>query len=147
MIVVVTPYVRLETSTEVFVMEISQGIPEEEPDVYVTPVATVEVPVGGGETTITPSRSDEPVSVTPTTTPPNEEIWHVMYRVEGGQAHVYVYPRERDIQKVPPFEISALFDRELQGDRGDVNWLLQLQLTRDNVSLGTIDGVQGIIDR
>ena len=148
-IMVVTPYIRLETSTEVFVMEISQGIPEDEPDVYVTPVAAVQVPVGGGETTITPSRSDDSVSVSPTTTPlpDNGEIWHVMYRTEDGQAHVYVYPRERDIQTVPPFEISEMFKIELQGTRAAVNYLLQIKLAEDSVSLGTIGGVQGVIDR
>ena len=80
-------------------MEVSQGIPEDEPDVYVTTVATVEVLVGGGEPVIT--ASSDPVSVHPVTPPlpDNGEIWHVMYRIEGGQAHVYVYPRERNIRR------------------------------------------------
>ena len=146
-VVVITPYLKLETPAQSFVLEISQGIPEDEPDVYVTPVASVEVPVGGGEPIITPTA--DPVSVQPVTPPlpDNGEIWHVMYRTVGGQAHVYVYPRERDIQTVPPHEVSVLFLDEIQGDRDFVNQIVQEKLAEDNVPLGTIGGVQGVVNR
>ena len=99
-VIVETPYLLLETPSESFTLMISHGIPEATPDTYVTPVATVEVPIGGGEPVITPM--NEPVSVTPVAPPlpiggnaPNDDsiIWHVMYRVNAGQATVFVYPR------------------------------------------------------
>ena len=157
-VVVETPYLLLETPSASFTLMISHGIPEATSDTYVTPVATVEVPVGGGEPAITPVR--QPVSVTPVVFPPVEPItppvptvddadgtiYHVMYRVENGQARVYVYPRERDIQTVPPFEISELFDIEMQGTREEVNQLLENALSEENATLGTVGGVQGVVN-
>ena len=112
-VIVQTAYLLLETPSEAFTLQISRGIPEETSDTYITPVATVEVPIGGGEPDITPM--NEPVSVTPVVLPVIEdedppvvdkpvedeiqpvvdadEIWHVMYRAENGQVSVFVYPR------------------------------------------------------
>ena len=146
-VIVETPYLLLETPSASFTLMISHGIPEATSDTYVTPVATVEVPVGGGEPRI--SSENKPVEVSPVVTPPvvdNGEIWHVMYRVENGQARVYVYPRERDIQKVPPFEVSEMFDIEMQGDRESVQYLLGLALAEDNATLGTVGGVHGVVN-
>ena len=157
-VIVETPYLLLETPSASFTLMISHGIPEATSDTYVTPVATVEVPVGGGEPAITPV--SQPVSVTPVVPPVSEPItppapnlddadgtiWHVMYRVENGQAHVYVYPRERDIQKVPPFEMSEMFDIEMQGDRESVRYLLGLALAEDNATLVDVGGVHGVVN-
>ena len=156
-VIVETPYLLLETPSASFTLMISHGIPEERSDTYITPVATVEVPVGGGEPAITPV--SQPVSVTPVApvsepiTPPapnlddaDGTIWHVMYRVENGQARVYVYPRERDIQKVPPFEVSEMFDIEMQGDRESVQYLLGLVLAEDNATLVDVGGVHGVVN-
>ena len=157
-VVVETPYLLLETPSASFTLMISHGIPEATSDTYVTPVATVEVPAGGGEPAITPVR--QPVSVTPVVPPVSEPItppapnlddadgtiWHVMYRVENGQARVYVYPRERDIQKVPPFEVSEMFDIEMQGDRESVQYLLGLALAEDNATLVDVGGVHGVVN-
>ena len=162
-VVVVTPYLRLQNAYQSFVMEISQGIPKREADLYITPVATVSVPQGGGEIVVTPRRrssqptqsgepvyvADEPVSVTPVVNvkPSAKGIWHVMYRVEGRKAHIYVYPRERDIQTTPPLGISLQFNIEMQGTRESVNSLLQSALAEDGVTLGSVGGTQGVIDQ
>ena len=157
-VIVQTPYLLLETDTgESFTLMISHGIPEATSDTYVTPVATVEVPIGGGEPVITPM--NEPVSVTPVAPPlpiggnaPNDDsiIWHVMYRVNAGQATVFVYPRcfnnpyhnpprppcENDygITEDLFFEVSPAFDIELQGDRESVRYLLgDLHLAEDSM--------------
>ena len=158
-VVVETPYLLLETPSASFTLMISHGIPEATPDTYVTPVATVEVPVGGGRPAITPVR--QPVSVTPVVSPPLAEpttppapnlddadgtIWHVMYRNDNGRLTVYVYPRERDIQTVPPLEVSKGFANEIQGTKEDVNFLLQRALAEENATLGTVGGVQGIVN-
>lgn len=117
-VIVQTAYLLLETPSDSFTVQISRGIPEETSDTYITPVATVEVPIGGGELTITPIENfkpepkrdpvivepdlepeiepeSEPITVTPIVPPVRDtgEIWHVMYRAENGQASVFVYPR------------------------------------------------------
>ena len=172
-VIVQTPYLRLETDTgESFTLMISHGIPEERSDTYITPVATVEVPVDGGEPAITPV--SQPVSVTPVVPPVSEPItppapnlddadgtiWHVMYRVENGQATVFVYPRcfnnpyhnpprppcNSGISEATFFEVSPAFGIELQGTRESVRYLLEVALVEDNATLGTVGGVQGIVN-
>ena len=61
-----------------------------------------------------------------------------------GKRMCIVYPRERDIQKVPPFEVSEMFDIEMQGDRESVRHLLSLGLEEDNATLVHVGGVQGV---
>ena len=63
-VIVQTPYLLLETDTgESFTLMISHGIPEATSDTYVTPVATVEVPAGGGVPIV--SSENKPVVVSP----------------------------------------------------------------------------------
>ena len=166
-LIVHTPYLLLETETDLFVAMVSHGIPVETRYRYVTPVADIEVPIGGGEPTITPK--DESVSVTPVAPPIDDKtftddsiIWHVMYRNDAGQASVFVYPRcfnnpyhnpprppcENDfgITEALFFEISPGFDIELQGNREDVRTLLDLALTEDAAVLVHVGGVQGIVN-
>ena len=164
-VVVETPYLLLETPSASFTLMISQGIPKATPDTYHTPVASVEVPVGGGEPSI---RSEtKPVKVSPVVTPPvidDGEIWHVMYRVENGQATVFVYPRavlDPVTVNLPPNHVSGnthglgldtVFDAgrdyniEMQGTREDVRHLLELGLAEDTATLGTVGGVQGVVN-
>ena len=164
-VIVETPYLLLETPAESFTLMISHGIPEATPVTYVTPVASVEVPVGGGEPSI---RSEtKPVKVSPVVTPPvidDGEIWHVMYRVENGQATVFVYPRavlDPVTVNLPPNHVSGnthglgldtVFDAgrdyniEMQGTREDVRHLLELGLAEDTATLGTVGGVQGVVN-
>ena len=73
-------------------------------------------------------------------------IWHVMYRNENGRMTVYVYPRESDIQTVPPLAISDGFSNEIQGTREQVNDILAKTLSADNATLGSVGGVQGIVN-
>ena len=166
-LIVQTPYLLLETPTEAFTLQISRGIPEETPNRYITPVASVKVPVGGGEPDITPM--NEPVSVTPVVPPvvenaPTDEriIWHVMYRVADGQASVFVYPRcfnnPYHNPPLPPcqndfgitedlyFSVSPEFDIEMQGNRESVRYLLELALEADASVLVDVGGVQGVVN-
>ena len=78
--------------------------------------------------------------------PDDGTIWHVMYRVDDGRVTAYVYPRERDQQTTPPFDISDTFLDEIQGTREDVNILLDYVL-EDGVTLASVGGTQGVIDR
>ena len=148
---------------EIFVLSVSRT-----ETTYITPVGAVYVPenapvVAPSDVRITPVQSPPvPVNNNPPTPPASTdpptpgdgdgetwadgEIWHVMYSVENGQAHVYVYPRERDIQTVPPFEISELFDIEMQGTREEVNQLLENALSEENATLDTVGGVQGVVN-
>ena len=167
LVIVQTSYLLLETESDAFVVMISRGIPEETPDTYVTPVATLEVPVGGGEPEITPING--PISVTPVAPPvadnaPTDDgiIWHVMYQAADGQATVFVYPRcfnnpyhnpprppcEDDfgITKDLFFEVSPGFDIEMQGTRESVQYLLGLALEEDSATLVHVSGVQGVVN-
>ena len=165
-VIVQTPYLRLETDTEEsFTLMISHGIPEATPDTYVTSVATVEVPVGGGEPRI--SSENKPIKVSPVVTPPvvdNGEIWHVMYRVEDGQVTVFVYPRAvldpvtvnlpqnhvsgdtHGIDLDTVFNVGRDYNNEMQGDRESVLYLLGLALAEDNATLVDVGGVQGVVN-
>ena len=94
--------------------------------------------------------------------PDPNEIWHVMYRNDNGQATVFVYPRcfnnpyhnppkpacENDygITEELFFQVSPNFAIELQGNSADVNYLLDSKLAEDNASLGHVGGVQGIVN-
>ena len=165
-VVVETPYLLLETPSASFTLMISQGIPKATPDTYHTPVATVEVPVGGGEPAITPV--SRPVSVTPTPVPyvdnADGEIWHVMYHNEGGRVSVFVYPRavlDPVTVNLPPDHVSGGthgidldtvsdvgrdYHIEMQGTREDVQSLLDSALREDTATLGTVGGVQGVVN-
>ena len=165
-VIVETPYLLLRTDTgESFTLMISHGIPEATSDTYVTPVATVEVPVGGGEPRI--SSENKPVEVSPVVTPPvvdNGEIWHVMYRVENGQATVFVYPRAvldpvtvnlpqnhvsgdtHGIDLDTVFNVGRDYNNEMQGDRESVRYLLEIALAEDNVTLVDVGGVHGVVN-
>ena len=151
-VIIETPYLLLETRSDSFTLMISNGIPKTTPDIYVTPIATLKIPVGGGVPTILPT--SQPVSIKPAVSPPIQQptpkpdttdktIWHVRYKVNNGQAYVYVYPRKRDIQKEPHFDTFGL---EMQGDRKSVQHLLENKLAEDNATLNTVDGVQGIVN-
>ena len=121
--------------------------------VYVPEDAPIEVPEGVKVTPIQTS-ADAPKTENPKPLPteqhPNvgdpNEIWHVAYRNDNGRLTVYVYPRERDIQTVPPLEISKDFKNEIQGIREDVNYILEIALAEENATLGTVGGVQGIVN-
>ena len=89
-------------------------------------------------------RSNPPTFSTPVVDP--NAIWHVMYRNDGGRLTLYVYPRERDIQSVPPFAISDQFLDEIQGTREQVNWILERTLSENNAVLGAVGGVQGVVN-
>ena len=164
-VVVETPYLLLETPSASFTMMISHGIPEVTSDTYVTPVATVEVPVGGGRPSI--RSENKPVEVSPVVDPPadpsfvgGDDIWHVMYRNDGGQATAFVYPRcfnnpyhnpprpscNSGISETTFFEVSPAFSIEIQGNREDVRDLLDRALSEDNATLGPVGGVQGVVN-
>ena len=92
---------------------------------------------------------------------PNE-IWHVMYRNDDGQATVFVYPRcVSNPHHNPPkpacennygiteellFRVSPNFAIELQGNLEEVNDMLDLKLTEDNARLVQVGGVQGVVN-
>ena len=69
-----------------------------------------------------------------------------MYRNDNGRLTAYVYPRERDIQTVPPLEISKDFGNEIQGTKEDVNFILQRALEEENATLVDVGGVQGVVN-
>ena len=83
-----------------------------------------------------------------------------MYRVENGQATVFVYPRcfnnpyhtpprppcNSGISEATFFEVSPAFSIELQGTRESVRYLLAVALAEDNATLGTVGGVHGVVN-
>lgn len=69
-IVMETLYLLLQTPSDSFVLELSEDVPEDTPTTYITPVATVEVPAGGGTIVVTETDEDEPVTVIPVPQPP-----------------------------------------------------------------------------
>ena len=140
----------------VFVLEVSKT-----ETAYLTPVGEVYVPENAPivvpddiEVTPVPKPVPKPVPepvpepVTTPDLPPIEDgtIWHVMYRNDNGRLTAYVYPRERDIQTVPPLEISKDFGNEIQGTKEQVNYILEIALAEENATLGTVGGVQGIVN-
>ena len=104
---------------------------------------------------------DLPVVKTSQPLDPNE-IWHVMYRDDNGQATVFVYPRcVSNPHHNPPkpacennygitekllLQVSPNFAIELQGTLEYVNDMLDLKLTEDNARLVQVGGVQGVIN-
>ena len=132
---------------EIFVLHVSRT-----QTTYITPIGAVYVPenspvVALSDVRITPIQpsADVPKPENPKVGDPNE-IWHVMYRNDNGRLTVYVYPRERDIQTVPPFEISKDFGNEIQGTKEDVNFILQRALEEENATLVDVGGVQGVVN-
>ena len=106
------PYLLLETSTETFTVQITSGIQEQ---TYVTPIAEVSVPDGGGEVSVV---SEEPVTVSPVVSPPVDDstIWHVIETPDGFK----VYRRPETLDELE--DLLGTFDRkwfghtEYQGD-------------------------------
>ena len=146
---------------EIFVLHVSRTettyitpigavfVPENAPvvapsDVRITPVQSPPAPISP------PEQSEDnpptPPGLTDPVLPDDGEIWHVMYRNDNGRLTVYVYPRERDIQTVPPLEISKDFGNEIQGTKEQVNYILEIALAEENATLGHIGGVQGIVN-
>ena len=132
---------------EIFVLHVSRT-----ETTYITPIGAVYVPenapvVALSDVRITPIQpsADVPKAENPNVGDPNE-IWHVMYRSDNGRLTVYVYPRERDIQTVPPFETSKDFGNEIQGTREFVNEALEFALSEENATLVDIGGVQGVVN-
>ena len=140
---------------EIFVLHVSRT-----ETTYITPIGAVYVPenapvVAPSDVRITPVQSPPAQGASNPPTPPgltepsltdDGEIWHVMYRNDNGRLTVYVYRRERDIQTVPPFEISKDFGNEIQGTKEDVNFILQRALEEENATLVDVGGVQGIVN-
>ena len=107
------------------------------------------------------SNPDLPV-VTPSQPLDPNEIWHVMYRDDDGQATVFVYPRcLNNPHHNPPkpacennygiteellFRVSLDFAIELQGNLEQVNYILDLKLAEDNARLVRVGGVQGVVN-
>ena len=89
-------------------------------------------------------------------------IWHVMYRNDGGQATVFVYPRcVSNPHHNPPkpacennygiteellFKVTLNFAIELQGKLADVKNMLDVKLAEDNARLVHVGGVQGVVN-
>ena len=114
------PYLILETQTETFAVQITAGTQEQS---YVTPVAEVSVPQGGGEVVVTPSDPETPVSVTPAKHPPvqddtiqDDTIWHVIETPDGFK----IYRRPETLDELE--DLLGTFDNrwfghtEYQGD-------------------------------
>ena len=132
---------------EIFVLHVSRT-----ETTYITPIGAVYVPenapvVALSDVRITPIQpsADVPKAENPNVGDPNE-IWHVMYRNDNGRLSAYVYRRERDIQTVPPFEISKDFGNEIQGTREFVNEALEFALSEENATLVDVGGVQGVVN-
>ena len=159
---------------EIFVLHVSRTemtyhtpigsvyIPESEPievpeGVTVTPVQTPDTPTQSPG--VQPPANKLPTEQHPNAGDPNE-IWHVMYRDDNGQASVFVYPRcfnnpyhspprplcDSGISEAEFFEVSPAYDIEMQGTREDVQYLLDRALEEDNTTLGTVGGVQGVVN-
>ena len=140
---------------EIFVLHVSRT-----ETTYHTPVGEVYVPenapvVAPSGVRITPVQSSPGQGASNPSTPPeltdrvpsdDGEIWHAMYRNDNGRLTVYVYPRERDIQTVPPLEISKDFGNEIQGTKEQVNYILEKTLEEEDATLGTVGGVQGVVN-
>ena len=157
-IVTETEFVRVPVFVEVpvFVLEVSKTetaystpigevyVPENAPIVVPDDIEVTPVP----EPVPTPVPTPVPEPVTTPDLPPIEdgEIWHVMYRNDNGQITTYVYPRARDIQTVPPLEISKDFGNEIQGTKEQVNFLLERALEEENATLVDVGGVQGVVN-
>ena len=154
---------------EIFVLHVSRTemtyhtpigevfVPENAPvvapsDVRITPVQSLSVPGENHPPPLPPSQFD------------NGEIWHVMYRVENGQVTLFVYPRavlDPFTVNLPPNHVSGDthgidveivsdvgrdYHNEIQGTQEEVNDILEKALEEENATLGTIGGVQGIVN-
>ena len=113
---------------EIYVPENSPVIAP--PDVRITPISPPEQGASHPPTP-PPTPLPTPPGLTEPSLPDNGEIWHVMYRNDNGRLTVYVYPRERDIQTVPPLEISKDFGNEIQGTKEQVNYILEIALAEE----------------
>ena len=174
--------VVVETVREVFVVHITRTemtyqtplgkiyVPEDAPVVVPEGVKVSVVEDSGLETPPTnpqtpPTNPDAPVEDSGFQTPPTgdaNEIWHVMYRNDGGVVTVYVYPRclnnpyhnpprppcadDFGIDPETVFDVSLGFDIEIQGDRASVEELLRHSLEKDGGHLVNVGGVQGIVN-
>ena len=135
--------------------------------VYTTGLPATNEPTPPLNPTPNPTLTDgsdpdpQPVVNQPQTLDPNE-IWHVMYRNDNGQATVFVYPRcLNNASHSPPkppcennygitealfFQMSSNFSIEMQGSLEEVNNHLDLQLEEDNARLVQVSGVQGVVN-
>lgn len=129
--------------------------------------ASPVTPVGGGAPIVDVPSVDNGNMVEDSEIPATEgvegnEIWHVMYRNDGGAVAVYVYPRcfnnpyhnpprpacseASDIDENVFFAVSEDFDIEMQGDRASVQYLLNQALEADGAGLISVGGIQGIVN-
>ena len=117
-----------------------------------------EIPPTGRDSTVEGRDSEIPA----TEGVEGNEIWHMMYRNDGGAVAVYVYPRcfnnpyhnpprpvcseASDIDENVFFAVSEDFDIEMQGDRASVQYLLNQALEADGAGLVSVGGIQGIVN-
>ena len=158
---------------EIFVLHVSRT-----ETTYITPIGAVYVPenapvVAPSDVRITPVQSPPaqgasnpptPPGLTEPSLPDGGEIWHVMYRVENGQATVFVYPRavlDPFTVNLPPNHVSGDthginvetvsdvgrdYHNEIQGDRESVQELLDRALGETGATLVDVGGVQGVVN-
>ena len=158
---------------EIFVLHVSRT-----ETTYITPIGAVYVPenapvVAPSDVRITPVQSSPgqgasnpptPPGLTEPALPDGGEIWHVMYRVENGQATVFVYPRavlDPFTSNLPPNHVSGDthgidvetvsdvgrdYHNEIQGTQEAVNDILEKALEEENATLGTVGGVHGVVN-
>ena len=158
---------------EIFVLHVSRT-----ETTYITPIGAVYVPenapvVAPSDVRITPVQSPPaqgasnpptPPGLTEPALPDGGEIWHVMYRVENGQATVFVYPRavlDPFTVNLPPNHVSGDthginvetvsdvgrdYHNEIQGDRESVQELLDRALGETGATLVDVGGVQGVVN-
>ena len=164
------PKTKAAEPTELTV-EIGEPVTEEMLEITPEPESVEITPTDdGGTVEIVPNPEADETTVKVTPRVPitghrnldSDEIWHVMYRNDGGQATVFAYPRcfnnpyhnpprprcENDygITEETFLEVSKEFSIELQGDRESVQYLLGLALAEDNASLVHVGGVQGVVN-
>ena len=170
-IVYVLPKTQAAESTELTV-EIGQPITEAMVEITPEPESVEITPTAdGGTVEIVPNPEADETTVKVTPSLPvvgypqaldGNEIWHVMYRNDSGQATVFAYPRcfnnpyhnpprppcadDYGITEETFLEVSKEFSIELQGDRESVRYLLGLALAEDNASLVQVGGVQGVVN-
>ena len=159
---------------EIFVLHVSRT-----ETTYITPIGAVFVPenapvVAPSDVRITPVQSPPAQGEHNPVTPPDltgspyqaedGDIWHVMYRVENGQATVFVYPRAvldpvtvnlpqnhvsgdtHGIDSDTVFNVGRDYNNEIQGDRESVQELLDRALGETGATLVDVGGVQGVVN-
>ena len=154
---------------EIFVLHVSRT-----ETTYITPIGAVYVPenapvVAPSDVRITPvqtsaGRTQARESPTPRRSQRDGDIWHVMYRVENGQATVFVYPRAvldpvtvnlpqnhvsgdtHGIDSDTVFNVGRDYNNEIQGDRESVQELLDRALGETGATLVDVGGVQGVVN-